>query len=77
MKSFIILTFHQITREITERTNRWIGCGICMGVMKNLYNISVKKPAEVYLWKPRLRCQDSTKINLKRQCDITDWTHLD
>jgi len=76
MKSFIICTFHQITRQITERTNRWIGHGTCIGVMKNLYNISVKKPAEVYLWKPRLRCQDSIKIKLK-DCDITDWTHLD
>jgi len=62
MKSFIICTFHQITRQITERTTRRMGRRICMGVMKNLYNISVKKPAEVYLRKPRLRWQES--INL-------------
>jgi len=77
MKSFIICTFHQIASQINERLNRWTGHGACMGVMKNLFNISVKKPAEVSLWKPRLRCGDSIRINLKRQCDMMNWTHLD
>jgi hypothetical protein len=48
-----------------------------MGVMKNLCNISLKKPAELSLWKPRLRCEDNFKINLKGQCDVMGWTHLD
>jgi hypothetical protein len=76
MKSFIICTFHQNTRQITERMNRRTRCGAWMGVKKNLYSISVRKPAEVSLWKPKLRCDDGIKISLKRRCDITNWTHL-
>jgi hypothetical protein len=53
---------------------RWVGHAVCMGVVRNSYNILAGKPEEkTHLGRPGRRWEDNIKVEFKEMREDLDW----
>jgi hypothetical protein len=65
-----------IIKVIKSKSMRGVGHEACMGEMRNVYRILVKKPGDKRpLERPRHRQEDNIRIYL-REMECVDWIHL-
>jgi hypothetical protein len=67
-----------IIRVMKSRRLRWVGHGACMGQMRNVYKILVRKPeAKRPLRRPRHRWEDNIKMELRETGrEDVEWINL-